>query len=118
MHDRTIKALLGAIVALLLLLLVKPSALSPAALAQGAARASGGDPAIASENGLLYVVKGNEASVYYLDLGSGPLEALKLLGDEKAQEEVRKRARLKLLLRQDLDPGAPIAAPDPTKKAE
>ena len=56
-----------------------------------------------SSNNMVYVLQGNQLSAFYLDFGSGgPFDALKLLGDEKAQAEVRKAAKLRMLLSQDL----------------
>ena len=104
MKDRTIKTLLAAIVVLLLGLLVRPSAVTPTARAQLGGAPAAGQPTVAVDHNLIYVLQGTKLSVFYVDLGpGGPFEAMKLLGDERAQDEVRKNARLKLLLSQDIN---------------
>jgi hypothetical protein len=103
MNDRTIKLLLATVVVLLMAILVRPAFEAPVVRAQGPAAPPAGQAAIAASNNLIYTLQGNQLSVLYVDLGvANPFEILKLLGDEKAQEEVRKNAKLRLLLRQDI----------------
>jgi hypothetical protein len=102
MKDRTIKALLGAVVALLVILCARPSVLSHSTHAQGPAPAE--QPALAASNGLVYTLQGNQLSVYYLDLGlANPLEALRMLTDEKTMAKVQKTAKVRLLFRQNMN---------------
>jgi hypothetical protein len=104
MKDRTIKTLLAAIVVLLLALLLRPSAVTPPALAQLGGPAPATQPAMTANSNLVYVLQGTKLSVFYVDLGlDNPFEILKLLGDERAQEEVRKKAKLRFLLSQDIN---------------
>jgi hypothetical protein len=104
MKDQTIKVLLAAIVVLLLLLLVRPSAVTPPALAQFGGSPTASQPAMAANNNLVYVLQGTKLSVFYVDLGlDNPFELLKLLGDDRAQDEVRKKAKLRFLLSQDIN---------------
>jgi hypothetical protein len=104
MKDRTIKTLLAAIVMLLLALLVRPSAVSPPALAQFGGMGPPTQPAMAANNNLVYVLQGTKLSVFYVDLGlDNPFDFMKLLGDDRAQEEVRKKAKLRFLLSQDIN---------------
>jgi hypothetical protein len=104
MTDRTIKTFLAAIVVLLLALLVRPTAVTPPALAQFGGMATTAQPAVAADHNLVYVLQGTRLSVFYVDLGlDNPFEVLKLLGDERAQEDVRKKAKLRFLLSQDIN---------------
>jgi hypothetical protein len=114
MNDRTIKLLLATVVVLLAAILVRLAFEAPAVRAQGLAAPPAGPGAIAASNNIIYTLQGNQLSAFYLDIGNGnPFEMLKLLGDEKAQEEVRKSAKLKLLVRQDISqlPGAAVKVP-------
>jgi hypothetical protein len=110
MNDRTMKILLVLIVVLLALLLVRPAAVTPKAMAQAGLPAAANGPAMATGNNLVYVLKGDELSVFYVDLGlRNPFEAMKLLGDPKEQDEIFKSANLRLLLRQDIKQLQPVA---------
>jgi hypothetical protein len=102
MIDRTVKVLLGMIVLLLLALLVKPSVVAPAARAQAAAPGSAGQPVMSVANNAIYILQGNQLSIYMLDFGAkGPFAALELLDDAK-RDDVLKNLKLTLLLRQEL----------------
>ena len=55
------------------------------------------------DHNLIYVLQGTKLSVFYVDLNlDNPFDFMKLLGDERAQEEVRKKAKLRFLLSQDI----------------
>jgi hypothetical protein len=105
MNDRTIKMLLVTVAVLLVAVLIRPALVAPAARAQAPTAQPAGQSAITANNNLIYILQGNQLSVYYVDIGH-PLEALKLLGDEKEREEfaqnAHKNAKLRFLLRQDI----------------
>ena len=91
MFDRTVKGLLGVIALLLVVLIVKPSAVVAPAQAQVPAPAPARpERLMAVSNNAVYVLDGDQLAVYVLDMGIGNVEAMK------------KEIELKLLLKKPL----------------
>jgi hypothetical protein len=110
MNDRTPKALLCLIATLLLALLLRSTPVTSPVQAQAQGQAWGGAPALSVRNNMVYVLQGNELSVYLLDLGvKNPSEAL-ALADAGKLDDVARKAKLQLLVRQDLTQLRPAGA--------